>query len=120
MVNIRIPKPFDEDVVKRWVAACKRVNDIHDELARANEEKMLVKIEMYKQLEEQAGCFLTPRQMEILKCVKSRLNNKEISTKLFISERTVKFHLENLFKIYQVTDRQQLVTRAFFEDNNEL
>ena len=47
--------------------------------------------------EREAGGQLTARELEILKWAARGLSNKEISEKLFISLRTVKAHLTNIF-----------------------
>src|SRR3712207_6897502 len=39
---------------------------------------------------------LTPREIEVLALLSQGLQNKEISARLFISERTVKFHVSSL------------------------
>lgn len=40
---------------------------------------------------------LTPREMEILQLVLAGYTNKAIAAKLLISEKTVEFHLDNLY-----------------------
>ena len=42
---------------------------------------------------------LTDRQKEIIDFIRSGLTNKEIATKLFISENTVKYHLKIIYEI---------------------
>lgn len=41
---------------------------------------------------------LTNREIEIIKLINQELTNKEISNKLFISERTVETHRKNIFR----------------------
>jgi len=48
---------------------------------------------------------LTEREKEVLGLVSKGLSNKEIAKKLFLSEKTVKNHLNNIFKKIEVTDR---------------
>ncbi len=52
---------------------------------------------------------LTPREMEVLQEVAHGLSNKEIAHKLFISEKTVKNHLTNIFQKCGVSDRTSAV-----------
>ena len=40
---------------------------------------------------------LTPRELEILQLVLEGRTNKAIAAEIFISEKTVEFHLDNLY-----------------------
>ncbi|HSG31854.1 MAG TPA: response regulator transcription factor [Thermodesulfobacteriota bacterium] len=40
---------------------------------------------------------LTPRELDVMKSLSRGLTNKEIAYELFISERTVKFHISSIF-----------------------
>jgi DNA-binding NarL/FixJ family response regulator len=53
---------------------------------------------------------LTSREVQILQLVMRRFSNKEISSALRISERTVKFHVSNIFGKVGVNNRQGLLT----------
>lgn len=55
---------------------------------------------------------LTARELEILECVTRGDNNREISRKLFISEKTVKNHLTNIFRKIDVNHRTQAALYA--------
>lgn len=50
---------------------------------------------------------LTARQLEILNLVSQGLSNKSIAKRLYISESTVKKHLNSIFKILKVKSRIQ-------------
>jgi DNA-binding NarL/FixJ family response regulator len=50
---------------------------------------------------------LTPREVEVLRLVRSGLANKQIARRLDISERTVKAHLTSIFQRLGVSDRTQ-------------
>ena len=50
---------------------------------------------------------LTKRELDVLKNLAVGMYNKEIATKLNISERTVKNHVSNIFKKIGVADRTQ-------------
>ena len=52
---------------------------------------------------------LSRRELEVLEHVVRGENNKEIAEKLFISEKTVKNHLTNIFRKINVKDRTQAV-----------
>jgi DNA-binding NarL/FixJ family response regulator len=40
---------------------------------------------------------LTPREMELLQLVLAGYTNKAIAAEVFISEKTVEFHLDNIY-----------------------
>lgn len=50
---------------------------------------------------------LTGREIEILTLISRGYSNKEIAEKLFLSEKTVKNHIYNIFKKLDVKDRTQ-------------
>jgi len=58
---------------------------------------------------KQRSAAITPREKLILSSLAKKLSNKEIALELKISERTVKFHLENLFGKLGVHDRHSAV-----------
>lgn len=51
---------------------------------------------------------LTDRQKEIIELIRSGLTNKEIATKLFISENTVKYHLKIIYEILDIEHRSAI------------
>jgi DNA-binding NarL/FixJ family response regulator len=55
---------------------------------------------------------LTPREIEVLALLSQGLQNKEISARLFISERTVKFHVSSLMHKLGAENRTETVTIA--------
>jgi DNA-binding NarL/FixJ family response regulator len=55
---------------------------------------------------------LTPREIEVLALLSQGLQNKEISGRLFISERTVKFHVSSLMHKLGTENRTETVTIA--------
>lgn len=55
---------------------------------------------------------LTKRELDVLKNLSIGMYNKEIATKLEISERTVKNHVSNIFKKIGVSDRTQAAVFA--------
>lgn len=65
--------------------------------------------------ESQAGSQkkgLTPREKEVLCLLTTGCTNKEIATALFISEKTVKSHLNSIFRKLDVTRRLQAILYA--------
>jgi DNA-binding NarL/FixJ family response regulator len=61
---------------------------------------------------ETAQHSLTPREREIVHHVALGLRNAEVAEKLFISEQTVKTHLNNVFEKVGVRDRVELTLYA--------
>ncbi len=55
---------------------------------------------------------LTPREEDVLRLLTEGLTNKEIANKLFICEKTVKSHLNNIFKKLDVSRRLQAILTA--------
>jgi len=53
---------------------------------------------------------LTARENQIFQLVVRRLSNKEIGGALEIAERTVKFHISNIFSKLKVQGRRELLT----------
>lgn len=66
---------------------------------------------------------LSQREIEVLKLVSAGMTNVEVGKKLFISENTVKNHVQSIFKKLRVANRVQAVSRAFslklIEDKKE-
>ncbi|MCL6482218.1 MAG: helix-turn-helix transcriptional regulator [Firmicutes bacterium] len=56
---------------------------------------------------------LTRREQQVLAGVADELSNKEIATRLRLSERTVKFHISALLKKFRVRSRTALVREAY-------
>ena len=55
---------------------------------------------------------LTGREQELLHLLAQGLSNQEIATRLFITSKTVRNHLSNIFNKMQVTDRVQAIIQA--------
>ena len=56
---------------------------------------------------------LTPREVEVVRCVARGLSNLEIGEKLFLSEATVKTHLTSILRKLGLRDRTQVVVLAY-------
>ncbi|MCE7059251.1 response regulator transcription factor [Dyadobacter sp. CY343] len=54
---------------------------------------------------------LTPREVEVLDCLQKGWRVKQIAEKLFISEKTVRKHLEHIYEKLQVHDSRQLILK---------
>lgn len=52
---------------------------------------------------------LSSREAEVAELVTRGLSNKEVANQLFVTEKTVKFHLTNIYKKMNVKSRAQLI-----------
>ena len=62
--------------------------------------------------EHKASELLSERESEILKLVTSGMSNKEIAEKLFLSQRTIKSHLTNIFNKLNVASRSEAIVKG--------
>ena len=58
-----------------------------------------------------AGPELTPNEMQVAQLVAEGLTNKEVAARLFLSPKTVEFHLRNVFRKVGVKSRTELTRR---------
>lgn len=52
---------------------------------------------------------LSKRECEVALLITKGLTNREISNQLFITEKSVKFHLTNIYKKMRVSSRRHLI-----------
>jgi len=58
---------------------------------------------------------LTPRELDVLRCLAHGMTNREIAEKLIISETTVKTHISSILSKLHLTDRTQAALYAVRE-----
>jgi DNA-binding NarL/FixJ family response regulator len=58
-------------------------------------------------------CDLTETEAKVVRLVLTGLSNKDIAKDLFLSEKTVKFHLYKIFKKLSVKNRSELILYGF-------
>ncbi len=62
-------------------------------------EDIVKELHQFEKLKkENLQIHLTAREIEIIQCIAQNFTNKDIATKLFISERTVETHRKNIFR----------------------
>lgn len=69
-------------------------------------------ISLHQSVSDTEDNSLTAREMEVLLKLVEGLSNKEIAHKLFISDKTVKIHVSNIFKKLDVKSRSQAIIYA--------
>jgi two-component system, NarL family, nitrate/nitrite response regulator NarL len=57
---------------------------------------------------------LTPREVEVLAAIGDGLSNKAVARRLGISQHTVKFHVESLFRKLGVATRAEAVHKGLW------
>ena len=74
--------------------------------------KLLKRATMAPAREYKTSGLLSERESEILKLVTSGMSNKEIAEKLFLSQRTIKAHLTNIFNKLNVASRSEAIVKG--------
>jgi len=70
-----------------------------------------------KQTKSYTDFFLNEREFEIIKLVAQGFKNKEIASKLFLSEGTVRNYISTILEVLNLRDRTQLA--IFYYKNFE-
>lgn len=65
--------------------------------------------EMWQQIQPER---LTRRELDVLACIAKGFSNNDIAADLFVSEKTVKNHMTNIFRKLNVNDRTQALIYA--------
>ncbi len=55
---------------------------------------------------------LSIRETEVAEAVSKGLSNREVANTLVVPEKTVKFHLSNIYKKLEVKSRAQLIVKC--------
>ncbi|MEL7423926.1 MAG: LuxR C-terminal-related transcriptional regulator [Bacteroidota bacterium] len=93
-------------------AALKQLRALEQQLQLVEEEAQA----LGKQAEQKTFSYptspLTPRETEVLQLVKQGLTNPQIASQLFITERTVKFHISSILGKLEAQTRTEAVEVA--------
>jgi DNA-binding NarL/FixJ family response regulator len=88
-------------------------DDVLAAIRSVNDGGRPVPAEVASKLVEHLGYDpLSPREMDVLRLMQEGFKNKEIASKLEISETTVNFHIKNLVSKLHANDRTHAVTVA--------
>lgn len=110
----------DEDIYRALQAGARgyllkgmEADDLIAAIRSVHAGKTCIPAEVAGRLAERfAGSALTQRETEVVQLIVKGLNNRDIGAKLFISEATVKTHINNLLSKLGVADRTQAATTA--------
>lgn len=58
------------------------------------------------------NCTLTPRQSEVLYWLTCGFSNKQIANEMFITEKTIKFHLTDIYHKISVNSRSEAIVKT--------
>jgi len=90
--------------------ALKTFEDLHaDPLAERASAELRASGETARKRDPSTLVQLTPMELKVAQMVSSGLSNKDVAAQLWISPRTVAFHLRNVFSKAGVTSRGELV-----------
>jgi len=96
-----------EEIIAAIQAAATGLVALHPDVF----DSMLSRIRPGQQSElDPSGQILTPREIEVLRMIAEGLGNKEIASKLSISDHTVKFHISSIFAKLSASNRAEAVT----------
>ena len=96
-----------EEIIAAIQAAATGLVALHPDIF----DSMLSRIRPGQQSElDPSGQILTPREIEVLRMIAEGLGNKEIASRLSISDHTVKFHISSIFAKLGASNRAEAVT----------
>lgn len=84
-----------------------------DEFARLNNSSGSISSKSISETGDEAiGGVLKPRQIEVLRLLADGLSYKEIGARLFLSPRTIKYHMEEIMNQLHLENRAQVLAFA--------
>ncbi|AFL89147.1 response regulator containing a CheY-like receiver domain and an HTH DNA-binding domain [Terriglobus roseus DSM 18391] len=110
----------DEDICRALQAGAKgyllkgmSVEELIEAIRAVNEGRSRIPFAIAEKLAERMGTpRLTKSELKVLQRIAEGRSNKEIGTDLFVTEATVKTHINSLLSKLKVNDRTQAVTAA--------
>jgi DNA-binding NarL/FixJ family response regulator len=107
--------------VDSFVLTSASVEELRDAVARTARGERIVSPSIAMQLagswrqdrREPGASALTPRELEVLQLLAEGLTNQQVGSRLGLSARTIKTHVQNLLSKLDVPDRTGAVARGF-------
>ncbi len=84
----------------------------HSKIVEVREVMIETRLNFERDQEKLESLGITPRELEILQLIAEGLSNKEIATRVFVSENTVKTHSSRVFDKLGARRRTQAVQIA--------
>ena len=95
--------PFSPGLAVKLLDEFKRFNNPKEPVSSKDSEK---------KTETPSGSKLNARQIEVLKLVADGLSYKEVGARLFLSERTIKYHMAEIMNRLHLENRSQVLAFA--------
>jgi two-component system NarL family response regulator len=95
--------PFSPGLAAKLLDEFKRFSKSKEPISSKSSEK---------KIEAQSGSKLNARQIEVLRLVANGLSYKEVGAKLFLSERTIKYHMAEIMNRLHLENRTQVLAFA--------
>jgi DNA-binding NarL/FixJ family response regulator len=95
-----------------WIAYLRSLPDDNPETSRRLADRLFYRFRSVQDPDEPLPSVLTPREREILTCVATGDNNRQIAERLSIAENTVKNHIKNILEKLSLDNRVQLTSYA--------
>ena len=89
-----------------WLST-KMIGRVFDELIRESHKKLTLKSPTGSQLATMKD--ISKREMEVMALISESMTNEEIAQKLFLSAKTVKTHIRNIFEKTGIRNRVEAV-----------
>jgi len=98
-----------QDILNRYMDHKRRFQSVAERRSNAGGGEVIPFAAPLKELEQEP----TAREIEVLQLVSEGLVNREIGTRLFLSEETVKSHVRHLLAKLQSRSRAHAVAAGF-------
>ncbi len=85
---------------------------VSEYIQRAREKLGISNPRINRSVRHENALGLSPAEYRVYELVVKGLSNKEVGDKLFVHEKTVKFHLTSIYKRLRIKTRAQLIIQA--------